>query len=136
MTIEQEFKDKIKAGKFKEALMLALIHSVELTVTTSIISQDEDTESETYISTKVDLVEGKITNSISEDILNNPGYQELAKLHFDQVKQGQEIIFTNLKSFQTMLAFLEQASNSSTAELPEKSEQTLSFGDNSNHDSY
>lgn len=136
MTISQEFQDKIKARKFKEALMLALIHSVELTVTTSIISNDEDRESDSYISTEVNLIAGEINNSISKDILNNPGYQELAKFHFDQVKQGQEIIFTNLKSFQTMLAFLEQASESKTPELPEKSDKNLPFKDNSSHDNY
>ncbi|TVQ46008.1 MAG: hypothetical protein EA365_06625 [Gloeocapsa sp. DLM2.Bin57] len=132
MTISQEFKDKIKAGKFREALILALSESIELTVTTSVVNDLTATESDTYISTEVNLVEGEITNSISKDILANP---ELCKLHFEQVKQGQEIIFNNLKSFQTMLGFLEEVSESQSPELPENSPKSLPSKDNSNHDS-
>lgn len=134
MTISQEFKEKIRAGKFREALILALSESVELKVTTWIVSNSQETESDQYISTEVNLVEGEITNSIAQEMLGNPAYQELCKLHFDQVKQGQQIVFNNLKSFQTMLAFLEGASDS--RELTGNSPASLPFEDNSDHDSY
>jgi len=136
MTISQEFREKIRAGKYKEALILALTESVDLKVTTWIASDNTDEKvSEDYLCTEVNLVEGEITNSIGANILENPAYQELCKLHFEQVQQGQQIIFNNLKSLQAMLTFLEQNYHPDSKELPGNPRASLPFQENSTYDS-
>lgn len=137
MTIAEEFKAKIKAGKFAEALTLILSESIEFKVTTWIgQNATEATPSDQFITTSINLAEGKIENTIGEKILKNQAYQQLCQLHFEQVQQGQQIIFNNLNSFQSMLTALEESSQAYSPQLPANSTASLPFEDNSKHDSY
>ncbi|ELR99983.1 hypothetical protein [Gloeocapsa sp. PCC 73106] len=105
MTIAEQFREKIKAGKFAEALTLVLSESGRFKVTTWISPEE-------YLTTQVNLVDGKIENEIGQKTLQNQAYQELCRLHCEQVQQGQEMIFRNLNSFAAILPTLEEASHS------------------------
>lgn len=73
---------------------------------------DEDQKKITYedekvklIMTQIDLLEGDITTSFSEDFLEPP-YDEIRKYHADKEKQGHEIIEGNLKALKELVKLL------------------------------
>ena len=61
--------------------------------------QDKDVK---LILTQIDLVEGDITTSFSEDFLEPP-YDQIRKYHADKEKQGYEIIEGNLKALKELV---------------------------------
>ena len=54
------------------------------------------------IMTQIDLLEGDITTSFSEDFLKPP-YDEIRKYHAEREKQGHEIIEGNLKALKDLV---------------------------------
>ncbi len=123
MTAIEEFKNKIQAGKVYEALALAMSEAIELKITTWVANSEtdnlnDDSQPGYRMRTSINLVEGKIDNEIGREFANNPAYEELQKLHLEQVKRGREIILNNLASLQTMFAMF----NETMAEIPESAE--------------
>lgn len=112
MTPLEEFRQKIEAGEIFAALAIAMSEAVELDVTTSIASaqnrQEESSQSDCWMHTRINLIDGKIENEISRKFANNSAYAHLQKLHLEQVKQGREIVLNNLASLQSMFAMLNE----------------------------
>ncbi|MBD2743536.1 hypothetical protein [Coleofasciculus sp. FACHB-1120] len=113
MTASDKFKQQLKAGKIVEALSTALSETIELEITTWVSSADiDDNRSEeqpqpgSRMQTRINIVEGDITNEIGDRFLNNGPYSELRQFHLEQVQQSREIINDNLKSLQKLFGML------------------------------
>ncbi|MDJ0573555.1 MAG: hypothetical protein QNJ65_00130 [Xenococcaceae cyanobacterium MO_234.B1] len=123
MTAIEQFKDKIKAGEIYDALALAISEAIELKITTWVASSetdnlDDDSKPGYRMRTRINLVDGAVENEIGREFATNPAYEELQKLHLEQVRQGREIILNNLASLQTMLATL----NDTMAQMPKSAD--------------
>lgn len=123
MTAIEQFKNKIQAGEIYDALALAMSEAIELKITTWVANSetdnlDDDSQPGYRMRTSINLVEGTIDNEIGREFANNPAYEELEKLHLEQVKRGREIILNNLASLQTMFAMF----NETMAEIPESAD--------------
>lgn len=64
-----------------------------------IVFKDEEVK---LIMTQIDLLEGDVTTSFSEDFLKPP-YDEIRKYHAEREKQGHEIIEGNLKALKELV---------------------------------
>lgn len=107
MSAIEQFKEKIKAGEVYEALTLAMSEAIELKITTHISSSDiTDKESNSYLRTKINLVDGKIENEVGSELIGNEYYNEILDFHLDQVKEGRHILINNLDSLQKMFVIL------------------------------
>ncbi|MFE1746550.1 hypothetical protein [Coleofasciculus sp. H7-2] len=113
MAASDKFKQQLKAGKIVEALSTALSEAIELEITTWVSSADvDDRTSEeqpkpgSRMQTRINIVEGDITNEIGDRFLNNGPYSELRQFHLEQVQQSREIINDNLKSLQKLFGML------------------------------
>ena len=125
MTAIEQFKNKIQAGEVYDALALAMSEAIELKITTWVASSetdnlDDDSQPGYRMRTCINLVEGKVENEIGREFANNPAYEELQKLHLEQVRQGREIILNNLASLQTMFAMF----NDTMAQIPKSSDES------------
>ncbi|RMF23766.1 MAG: hypothetical protein D6756_08150 [Cyanobacteria bacterium J083] len=103
MNATEEFKAKIKAGDVFDALAIAMSEAVDLTITTSITPEKADSPAQ-FLRTRINLIEGKIENELSQNLMQNPAAQDLRKFHMEQVLEGQEIILKHLEGLQKMLA--------------------------------
>jgi hypothetical protein len=107
MTAIDQFKEKIKAGNVYEALTIAMSEAIELKITTRITSGDaSDDDSNSYLRTRINLVDGKIENEVGSELIGNESYDEILNFHLDQVKEGQQILINNLDSLQKMFVIL------------------------------
>ena len=113
MAASDKFKQQLKAGKIVEALSTALSEAIELEITTWVSSTDvDDRTSEeqpkpgSRMQTRINIVEGDITNEIGDRFLNSGPYSELREFHLEQVQQSREIINDNLKSLQKLFGML------------------------------
>lgn len=114
MTSSEEFKQAIKAGNINEAFLVAMSNAPALNITTRIIkngSNPQQPQTDNYLRTEIDLIEGKIENEISEQFTGDR-YREIKQFHLEQVTQGHQTIQHNLISlqrmFQLMSAFQQQ----------------------------
>ncbi|MBD2087620.1 hypothetical protein [Coleofasciculus sp. FACHB-542] len=113
MAASDKFKQQLKAGKIVEALSTALSETIELEITTWVSSTDiDDRTSEeqpqpgSRMQTRINIVEGDITNEIGDRFLNSGPYSELRQFHLEQVQQSRAIINDNLKSLQKLFGML------------------------------
>ncbi|MEW5860380.1 MAG: hypothetical protein AB1861_23845 [Cyanobacteriota bacterium] len=113
MAASDKFKQQLKAGKIVEALSTALSEAIELEITTWVSSADvDDRTSEeqpkpgSRMQTRINIVDGDITNEIGDRFLNSGPYSELRQFHLEQVHQSREIINDNLKSLQKLFGML------------------------------
>ena len=115
MTASEDFKQKIGEGQLLEAFTLAISEAIELKITTWVSSSSLDIEaliakdkplSESCLRTRINLVSGEINNEIGSDIINNQDYEELKRLHQEQVTKGRETVLKNLESLRKMFAIL------------------------------
>ena len=125
MTPLEEFKAKVQAGEMFDALAIAMSEAIELNITTSVVSSEQDRLEENSqpgyrMRTRINLVDGEVDNEIGREFASNPAYAELQKLHLEQVQQGREILLNNLASLQSMFAMLNNT-QSAMSEIPEKS---------------
>lgn len=148
MTKCEDFKQAIRAGNISEAFLVAMSNAPELNITTKIITADgnkvdvEESQLDNYLSTHINLIEGKVENEIGEK-LTGDRYSEIKQFHLQQVTQGHQTIQHNLislqKMFQLMSSFHEQqASNHSswvdiaadvtTESLPPKPDSSQLYG--------
>jgi hypothetical protein len=68
-----------------------------------IVYKDEEVK---LIMTQIDLLEGDITTSFSEEFLRPP-YDEIRKYHAEREKQGHEIIEGNLKALRELVELVQ-----------------------------
>ncbi len=102
-----EFKEALKAGKLKEALLIAMSQGMELNITTTIASSNyENQQLGNNIETKINLIKGEIENVIGENLMANNLYQEINKFHFQQVMEANEMIKNNLETMETLFALI------------------------------
>ena len=135
MTAMEEFREKIKAGEFFEALSVAMSESVELKITTWVASSDLDSQTDESqpgyrLHTRINLIDGEVEQEIGREFVNNPAYAQLQKLHLEQVQQGRETVIKNLESLQKMFAILNNTFSENpsqqTHELRSQSTKALS----------
>lgn len=140
MTAMTEFKEKIKAGEFLDALTLAMGEAVELEITTWVSSQDDldsgdypaasQTKRDKYstdrpqanncLRTRINLIDGEIENEIGREFIDNPGYAELQQLHLEQVQQSRDTLIRNLESLQAMFTIFNNTFTPTTNSLPQQ----------------
>lgn len=125
MTAMTEFKEKIKAGEFLDALTLAMGEAVELKITTWVSSEDDVIESNpsqpsNRLRTRINLIDGEIENEIGSEFINNPGYAELQQLHLEQVQQSRDTLIRNLESLQAMFTIFNNTFTPTTESLPQQ----------------
>ena len=109
MTPSTEFKKALREGKLGEALVIAMGNAPKLQITTWISSpEDNSTQSSRgkCIKTHVNLVEGKISNTVGEDLIGDDLYDAVQKFHSQQVTQGHQAISQNLQSLQQMFRLM------------------------------
>ena len=75
-----------------DSLKEAAVNLMTLEITTTVIS-DEPKE----IKTKIDLVQGDISNSLNEAFLKDEDLQPIRDFHTGQVEKGQAIIKGNIE---------------------------------------
>jgi hypothetical protein len=114
MTSSEEFKQAIRAGNINEAFLVAMSNAPELNITTKIVTTDktsQQAQTDNYLRTQINLIEGKIENEIGEQFTGDR-YGEIKQFHIEQVTQGHQTIQHNLISlqrmFQLMSAFQQQ----------------------------
>lgn len=125
MTAMKEFKEKVQAGEFFDALTLAMSEAVELKITTWVTSEDIDSSGSidksqpgNRLRTRINLIDGEIDNEIGSEFIDNPGYAELQKLHIEQVQQSRETMIRNLESLQAMFNIFNHTFSSTPEILP------------------
>lgn len=111
MAASNDFKQQLKSGKILAALRTALSEAIELEITTWVSSAEESNPAEqpsagSRLQTRINIVDGDISNEIGDQFLSNGPYHELQQFHFQQVKAGQEIIQNNLQSLQKLFGML------------------------------
>lgn len=125
MTAMTEFKEKIKAGEFLDALTLAMGEAVELEITTWVSSEDDAAagnrpQPNHRLRTRLNLIDGEIENEIGSEFIHNPGYAELQQLHLEQVQQSRDTLIRNLESLQTMFTIFNNTFTPTTESLPQQ----------------
>lgn len=109
MPSSKEFKKALREGKLSEALVIAMGNAPELRITTWISSPEDDSAQPSKgkcIKTHVNLVEGKIANSIGQDLMGDNLYGAIQKFHSQQINQGHQAISENLRSLQQMFRLM------------------------------
>ena len=118
MTSSEDFKQAIRTGNINEAFIVAMSNAPELSITTKIVTNQgkhetnrDESPTDNYLRTHINLIEGKIENEIGEK-LTEDRYSEIQQFHIRQVAQGHQTIQQNLislqKMFQLMSAFQQQ----------------------------
>ncbi|MGQ4649087.1 hypothetical protein [Lyngbya aestuarii] len=128
MSISDDFKEKLKAGKIVDALTLALSEAIELEITTWVSSnksyaqtsaEAEQPHADCRMRTRLNIVDGDIENEIGSQFIGNGLYTELRQFHLDQVQEGRQIIQQNLENLQQLFSVLTKTMN----QLPQESRQ-------------
>ena len=124
MSASDEFRAKIAAGEMLDAMAIAMSEAIELNITTWIAANetdslgDESPQPGHRMRTRINLIDGEVDNEIGREFANNPAYDQLQKLHLEQVRKGREILLNNLASLQSMFAMLNET-QTAMAELPQ-----------------
>jgi hypothetical protein len=103
-----EFQQKLRSGQIYEALALVVQETIELEITTQ-MSEDSDRDPAAdgeYLRTKINLLTGQIHNEIAPNVVNNPRFANLQRLHIDQIVATQLGIRSYLEQIQAILAIL------------------------------
>ena len=114
MTISDQFKQAIKAGKLTEALKIAMSQSGELTISTSVASAADTKESKLSLQTRLNFIAGEIENKINSQFIDN---QLLLEFHLNQITSVSETIANNVHSWETIFKLM--------AELQQQSDTNL-----------
>ena len=110
MSASEIFKQKIKEGNLKDALILIMSEAVDLKITTWISAEQQNSSSKSsegnYICTRMNILDGDIENEIGFQFMNKKSYKEIQQFHLEQVKEGHQIVQTNLENIHKMFAIL------------------------------
>ena len=130
MTISDDFKEQLKAGKIIDALTLALGQAVELEITTWVSSANSDSKTsaeadqpspDRRMRTRLNIVDGNIDNEVGTQFIGNGPYTELQQFHRLQVQEGAQMIQQNLENLQQLFAVL----TSTLSQLPQASPRPI-----------
>ncbi|MGA1284215.1 MAG: hypothetical protein ACO34J_09180 [Prochlorothrix sp.] len=107
MATSKEFQEKFKSGNVLEAFKLALSEVVHLNITTTVVTAESPTASESEgrhrMRTLINLIDGDIETEINSRFLNDSLYTDLRQFHMNQVREGRQIIRDNVASLQALL---------------------------------
>ena len=111
MAPSDDFRQYLKTGNIKEALVLALSEAVDLKITTWVADTNADLDAAQAkpghrMCTRIDTINGAIDNEVGDQFIGNGRYRELRQFHNDQVAQGNQIIQSNLKSLHKLFEVL------------------------------
>ena len=110
MSVSETFKQKIKEGNLKDALISIMSEAVELKITTWVSAEKQNSQSKpsesNYICTRMNILDGDIENEIGSGFMNKKSYKEIQQFHLEQVKEGHQIVQTNLENIHKMFAIL------------------------------
>ena len=115
MTAIGEFSQKVKEGKLLDAFALAVNETIEIEIITWVSACDLETQGffaanqprrESCLYTCINLAKGEINNEIGSEIINNPNYSEIEKLHQEQVIKSRITVLKNLVRLQKMFAIV------------------------------
>ena len=108
MASSEQFKEALKTGKLKEALLIAMSQGFELDITTWVNSNRDypRPSSGKLLRTRINLVRGEIDNEIGEDFLRDGVVKELEKLHSAQIATAPQILQSNLESLQKIFQLI------------------------------
>ena len=110
MAASDDFKKAIQAGRFDEALVLALGNAVELNITTWVASATDAAptaaEPGHRLHTRINLIGGEIENEVGDRFIGNGPYTELQQFHHQQVLEGNKTIQKNLQSLSALFRVL------------------------------
>lgn len=109
MSSTKEFKQAIREGRLSDALAIVMGNAPELHITTKIADSSQDSFSsgkEKALQTHINLVQGKITNEIGEELIEDNLYGFIQEFHLQQLAQGHQIIEQNLQSIQQIFRLL------------------------------
>lgn len=120
-TVPGSFQDDIKnkeltSNNVIDAMKKALTDVVELEITTWVSELSDtaslgtgDLEKSTSgnrMHSKINIVQGDITNEVGSQFIAGGPYTELRQFHLDQVKESREIIQKNIESLQKLFHIL------------------------------
>ncbi len=111
MTASSEFQASLQAGRVNEAISQVVSRLVELDIVT-VLPATEGSAGRNALSTKVDLLTGKITNEISAEFLQNKSYAKFLNFHTAQINATSQIVREQLHGLQALIG------NAGDIELP------------------
>ncbi|MBE9127021.1 MULTISPECIES: hypothetical protein [unclassified Coleofasciculus] len=111
MASSNDFREQLKAGNIKEALILAMGEAVQLKITTWVASEAEElqaapTQPSHCLRTQINTIEGEIANEIGDQFIGNGPYRDILPFHLEQVAQSNQIIQNNLENLQKLFQVL------------------------------
>ena len=128
MTTSDDFKKQLKAGKIIDALTLALGEAVELEITTWVFSANDSKTSdeatpppESRMRTRLNIVDGDISNEVGTQFIGDGPYTELQQFHSSQVQDAPLMIQHNLANLQQLFSVL----TSTLSQLPTASSRRV-----------
>lgn len=120
-TLSGSFQDDIKnklltSSSVLDAMKKAVTEIVELEITTWVsepsdlitlsAKDSEKPKPGNRMYSKINIIEGDITNEVGSQFIANGPYNELRQFHLDQVKESREIIQKNIESLQKLFYIL------------------------------
>jgi hypothetical protein len=120
MTANSEFQASLQAGKVNEAIAQVISRLVELDIVT-VLPATEGSAGQNTLSTKVNLLTGKITNEIGAEFLQNKSYAKFLNFHTAQIDATSQMVREQLHGLQALIRADAQANangNTSGVELP------------------
>jgi hypothetical protein len=100
MTINSEFHANLQAGKVSEAISLLVSQLVEMDIVTALPADANGSHS---LTTKVDLLSGRIVNEISPEFVSNPAYAKFLAFHTEQIDATSQLVREQLRGLQGLI---------------------------------
>ncbi|WP_310489724.1 hypothetical protein [Chamaesiphon sp. VAR_69_metabat_338] len=125
MISSAEFQQKLRSGQIYEALALVVQETIELEITTQMTEDphsDPAADGE-YLRTKINLLTGQIHNEVDKNIVTNPNFAKLQRLHIDQIVASQLSVRSYLEQIQAILAILPPSSTAPSTSSPSHPER-------------
>jgi hypothetical protein len=100
MTINSEFHANLQAGKVSEAISLLVSQLVEMDIVTALPA---DAKGSHALTTKVDLLSGRIVNEIGSEFVSNPAYAKFLAFHTEQIDATSQLVREQLRGLQGLV---------------------------------
>jgi hypothetical protein len=100
MTINSEFHANLQAGKVSEAISLLVSQLVEMDIVTALPA---DANGSHALTTKVDLLSGRIVNEIGSEFVSNPAYAKFLAFHTEQIDATSQLVREQLRGLQGLV---------------------------------
>jgi hypothetical protein len=100
MTINSEFHANLQAGKVSEAISLLVSQLVEMDIVTALPA---DAKGSHILTTKVNLLSGRIVNEVSPEFVSNPDYAKFLAFHTEQIDATSQLVREQLRGLQGLI---------------------------------